>query len=258
MTAALSVQSVSREFPKRGSGEVVRVLDQVTFDVAPGEIVCIVGPSGCGKTTLLNILAGFDHPTGGRAFANGRRIVEPDPERAVVFQEAALFPWLNAKQNITFGLKEKRLKRAQRNAIGDEYLALVGLQQAESRLPSELSGGMRQRVALARALANGASVLLLDEPFAALDAQTRQQMHGELLRIWNRVHTTMVLITHAIDEAVTLADRVLVMLAEPGRIAETISISLARPRDDTSHEFNEIKRHIRTLLPQPRQEDVVA
>jgi NitT/TauT family transport system ATP-binding protein len=244
----LEVRGIRKEFRGRGRSADVVALDRVSLSVQDGEIVCIVGPSGCGKTTLLNVLAGFEQPTEGAAVFRGDRIVRPDPERGVVFQQPALFPWLSATGNIEFGLKEKRVPRGERHAVAQRYLEMVHLGDAGDRLPAQLSGGMRQRVALARALANGASVLLLDEPFAALDAQTKAQMQAELLRIWEETATTMVLITHDIDEAVFLADRVVVMAPNPGRIVEVIDIDLDRPRDDTSVPFNDYKRHLKSLV----------
>ncbi len=242
------MEAVTKEFQGRGGDQAVCALDRVSLQVRKGEILCVVGPSGCGKTTLLNLLAGFERPTGGIARFNGKEIKGPHPERGVVFQEAALFPWLSAIDNVRFGLTEKRLPRKDRARIAREYLAMVGLETAADRLPSALSGGMRQRVAFARVLANGASVLLLDEPFAALDAQTRSQMHWELLRIWDKTQATMVLVTHAIDEAVLLGDRIVVMAARPGRVREIVDVLIPRPRDDTSVAFNDLKRRVRSMI----------
>ncbi|MBB3041717.1 ABC transporter ATP-binding protein [Nocardioides soli] len=244
----VDVRQLSKRYPARAGHGPVLALDGVELSVEEGEIVCIVGPSGCGKTSLLNILAGFEDATSGAALFKGAPIQGPSPDRGVVFQEAALFPWLSARRNVEFGLVEKRMPKAERHSTSLEYLRLVGLEAAADRLPAALSGGMRQRVALARSLANGATVLLLDEPFAALDAQTKAQMHGELLRIWETMRTTMVLITHSIDEAVALADRVVVMAPNPGRIVTQFRIDLDRPRDDTSHPFNEYKREIRQVI----------
>jgi len=244
----VAVDQVSKHYPARSGHGPVHALDRVSLRVEPGEIVCVVGPSGCGKTTLLNLLAGFEDVSGGTVAFDGRPITGPHADRGVVFQEAALFPWLSARDNIGFGLRERRLPRATRRRITDEYLEMVGLDGAGERLPAALSGGMRQRVALARALANGAQLLLLDEPFAALDEQTKSQMHGELLRIWRETGTTMVLITHSIDEAVLLADRGIAMAPRPGRIMEEIVVDLPRPRDDTSAAFNDLKRHVRSLI----------
>lgn len=253
----ITADQVTKRFSGRGSQTDVLALDRVSLRVDEGEIVCVVGPSGCGKTTLLNILAGFESPSTGTATFQGHEISGPGPERGVVFQEAALFPWLSAQQNIEFGLKEKRMPPRERRAVAGEYLEMVGLQAAGDRLPAALSGGMRQRVALARALANGASVLLLDEPFAALDAQTKSQMQDELLRIWAQTGTTMVLITHSIDEAVLLADRVVVMAPHPGRIMEIIDVALDRPRDDTSVKFNDLKRRLRGMITESMQAPVL-
>lgn len=244
----LRVEEVRKEFPGKGRNASVVALDGVSLSVGVGEIVCVVGPSGCGKTTLLNLLAGFEQPTGGRALFREAGIVRPGPERGVVFQQAALFPWLSAVENIEFGLKEQGMARAERQAQARRYLELVRLGNAGDRLPAALSGGMRQRVALARALANGASVLLLDEPFAALDSQTKAQMQAELLRIWEETGTTMLLITHSIDEAVLLANRIMVMAPDPGRVTAVVDVDLARPRDDTSVPFNDLKRVLKAMI----------
>ena len=244
----LRVEEIRKEFVGKGRDSSVVALQGVTLSVDEGEIVCVVGPSGCGKTTLLNLLAGFERPSGGRALFRGADIVRPGPERGVVFQQAALFPWLSAVDNIEFGLKEKGLSRVERRAQARRYLELVRLGHAGDRLPAALSGGMRQRVALARALANGAAVLLLDEPFAALDSQTKAQMQAELLRIWSETGTTMVLITHSIDEAVLLADRIVVMAPDPGRVTAVLDVDLRRPRDDTSVPFNDLKRVLKSMI----------
>lgn len=244
----LEVSNLTKKYPPRAGHGPVLAIDGVDLSVTEGEVVCIVGPSGCGKTTLLNILAGFENASEGQALFDGKTISGPGPERGVVFQEGALFPWLSARRNIEFGLVEQRLSKKDQRQKSREYLKLVGLEEAADRLPSALSGGMRQRVALARSLANGANVLLLDEPFAALDTQTKAQMHAELLRIWETTHTTLVLITHSIDEAVTLADRVIVMSPNPGRIVTEFKIDLERPRDDTSSQFNIFKREIREVI----------
>ena len=244
----LRVDDVRKEFAAKGKAAGVVALEDVSLTVGDGEILCIVGPSGCGKTTLLNLLAGFERPSAGRALFRGDEIVRPGPERGVVFQQAALFPWLSAFANIEFGLREKRMPRGERRALAQRYLELVRLGDAGDRLPAALSGGMRQRVALARALANGASVLLLDEPFAALDAQTKARMQTELLRIWEETRTTMVLITHSIDEAVLLADRIVVMAPDPGRVTAVLDVDLARPRDDTSVPFNDLKRTLKAMI----------
>lgn len=248
--ALIDVDGVTKRFPGAGASDDVLALDHVSLQVDRGEIVCVVGPSGCGKTTLLNILAGFERPTTGSARFDGSEITGPSSERGVVFQEAALFPWLTARQNIEFGLREKKVARRERARVADEYLELIGLRAAGDRRPAALSGGMRQRVALARALANGASLLLLDEPFAALDAQTKAQMQSELLRIWEQTGTSMLLITHSIDEAVLLGHRVVVMAPHPGRILDVVDVSIDRPRDDTSAEFNELKRRLRAMIGQ--------
>ena len=208
----------------------------------------VLGPSGCGKTTLLNIVASFESASGGEVLLDGEPVRKPGPDRGVVFQEYALFPWLTVQQNIEFGLRERRMPRLERRERVRRQIASVGLSGFEQRYPQELSGGMRQRVALARLLINNPKILLMDEPFAALDAQTRSMMQQELLGVWSAERRTVIFITHNIEEAVLLGDRVVVMTARPGRIKEIVAIELARPRDVTSTEFNEIRRRVTVLL----------
>jgi NitT/TauT family transport system ATP-binding protein len=229
-------------------GEKVTAIDGIDLDIADDEFLTILGPSGCGKSTLLNIIAGFDQPSGGEVRLDGKIINKPGPDRGVVFQEYALFPWLNAAENIEFGLRERGVPKAERKARVREQIASVGLRGFENRFPHELSGGMRQRVALARVLVNDPKMLLMDEPFAALDAQTRTIMQSELLRVWGAERRTALFITHNIEEAVLLGDRVVVMTARPGRIKDIVPIKLPRPRDVTSAEFNQTRRYISSLL----------
>jgi NitT/TauT family transport system ATP-binding protein len=232
----------------------VIALDDVGFTVAPSQIACIVGPSGCGKTTVLNILAGFETQYEGRASLGDRPISGPGPDRAVVFQQDALFPWLTVHQNVVAGIARAQLSRgAGRRA--DDLLRLVYLHEFRDRYPYQLSGGMRQRAAIARALVRQPSVLLMDEPFGALDAQTRAEMQELLQSIWASYSPTLVFITHDIDEALTLGDVVFVMSARPGRIVETLRVGFARPRTDlivTTPEFNALKARIMTLLKTQR------
>ena len=218
------------------------------LEIGDDEFLTILGPSGCGKTTLLNIIAGFDRATSGDVRLDGEAILKPGPDRGVVFQEYALFPWLTVEQNIEFGLRERRIAKAQRRARVRDQIASVGLSGFERRYPQELSGGMRQRVAIARALVNDPKILLLDEPFAALDAQTRTLMQQELLRVWSAARRTAIFITHNIEEAILLGDRVVVMTARPGRIKEIVAVDLRRPRDVTSADFNETRRRIGLML----------
>ncbi len=208
----------------------------------------VLGPSGCGKTTFLNIVAGFEQPSGGSITLDGRPIPGPGPDRGIVFQEYALFPWLTVEQNVAYGLLERGLpKEAVRKQVA-HWLQLVGLSGFERRYPHELSGGMRQRVALIRVLANDPSILLMDEPFAAVDAQTRAVLQRELERLWSQTHKTVLFVTHSVEEAIFLGDRVVVMTARPGRVKDIILVDLPRPRDPTSNEFNAYRRHATRLI----------
>ena len=209
----------------------LEVLDVERLTVADGEFVTIVGPSGCGKSTLLHILGGFVHADAGRIRVHGRDVVAPGPDRGMVFQEFALFPWRTVAGNVGWGLEVQGLPAAERAAIVDRQLELTGLAEFRNHLPAELSGGMKQRVALARVLAFDPEVLLMDEPFGALDAQTREAMQDELTRLWERTGKTIVFVTHDIEEAIYLGDRVVVLTARPARIREEIAVDLPRPRD---------------------------
>lgn len=219
-------------------------LDGVSLEITTGEFVSIVGRSGCGKTTLLRMIAGFHTPTTGQVRVQGEVVTGPGPDRGMVFQGAALFPWLSAKRNITFGPRVQGADKAASTAQADELLELVGIPHAADRFPHELSGGMAQRVAIARALATDPTMLLMDEPFGALDELTRDAMQDELLRIWRKSRKTVVFVTHSIAEAVYLSDRVIVMTPHPGRVRADIPISLERSRDRTSPEFVAIEREI--------------
>jgi NitT/TauT family transport system ATP-binding protein len=216
------------------NGEPLLALHDVDFDVERNEFFSIVGPSGCGKTTLLNLLAGFEQPTRGELKVDGQVITAPGWERAVVFQEYALFPWYTVSQNIRYGLQRKRYPHAEQDRLIEHYIALVGLRGFESRYPRELSGGMRQRVSIARALAVNPAILLMDEPFASLDVQTREYMQDELLKIWQREPKTVIFVTHSIDEAIKLSDRIAIMAPRPGRVEEIKVVEFERPRDPTN------------------------
>ncbi|HWT86619.1 MAG TPA: ABC transporter ATP-binding protein [Myxococcales bacterium] len=237
---ALHVRGVGMRF-----GGIV-ALDRIDLDVAKGEFVCLLGPSGCGKSTLLNAIAGFTQPTSGEILAFGKRVVEPQPERAMVFQEYALFPWMTVRENVAFGLRIRgdREARAKADALLDK-LALRGF---GDRFPKDLSGGMRQRVALARCLALDAPMLLMDEPFGALDALTRRSMQDELLRIWTELQQTIVFVTHGIEESLLLADRVVVMTYRPGTVKQIVTVALPRPRDEATPEFSTALRGITQLV----------
>jgi NitT/TauT family transport system ATP-binding protein len=219
----------------------VTVLDGIDFTIGKGEFITVVGPSGSGKSVLLDIIGGLTQASDGGVQLDGNRIVKPDPKTGYVFQQYALFPWRTALANIEYALEVRGVPKRERSDRARYFLALFGLSGFEDRYPNQLSGGMQQRVAIARALATEPQVLLMDEPFAALDAQTRDILQGELLKIWEKIKTTVVFVTHAIDEAIYLADRVVVMTARPGRVKEIIDIDLPRPRDEdirASSEFN--------------------
>ncbi|MBB4040116.1 NitT/TauT family transport system ATP-binding protein [Microvirga flocculans] len=234
--AKLVIDGVSKRFAS--SRAVVQALDNVSLTIAEGEFVCLVGPSGCGKSTLLDIIAGLTKPDSGRVLADGKAVEGPGPERLVMFQESALFPWLDAFGNVMFGLKLRPdLTHAQRKEIAHHFLKLVGLEKFEHAHVHELSGGMKQRVALARALAPDPHVLLMDEPFGALDAMTRDQLYDDIQEIWMQSRKTIVFVTHNVREAVCLGDRVVLMSPSPGRIAQVFEIPLPRPRDINSPEL---------------------
>ncbi len=231
-------------------GEPLLALHDVNFQVQENEFFSIVGPSGCGKTTLLNLLAGFEQPTRGELKVGGKLITAPGWERAVVFQEYALFPWYNVSENIRYGLRRKRLPEKEQNKLFDHYIGLVGLRGFESRYPRELSGGMRQRVSIARALAVNPSILLMDEPFASLDVQTREYMQDELLKIWQREPKTVIFVTHSIDEAIKLSDRIAIMAPRPGRVEEIRVVELERPRDPTNAAMVRLAAEVKVWMRQ--------
>jgi len=258
--AAVRVDGVAHEFPasRQRNAQPVRALVDVSLDVAPQTFVSIVGPSGCGKTTLLRIIDGLILPTSGSVAIDGARVTGPARDRAMVFQDADLLPWRTTLANIMFGLEVHGAPRAKCEAKAREVIALVGLDGFEHHYPGQLSGGMRQRVGLARALSTEPRLLLMDEPFGALDAQTREAMQEELLRLWEHDQKTVVFITHSIDEAVLLSDVVVVMTARPGTVREVIPIELVRPRSNEEDlrgnpRFAEYRRRINALLHEPRQ-----
>jgi NitT/TauT family transport system ATP-binding protein len=228
--AHLEIDGVSLAYPNAREQSTFLALDSIGLGVERGEFVTIVGPSGCGKSSLLMLIAALLHPTSGNIRLNGKPVLTPGSDRALVFQDFALLPWRTVLKNVELGLELQRTPAAERKAIAQKYIAMVGLRDFEEHFPHQLSGGMRQRVGIARALSVGPEVLLMDEPFGALDAQIRQVMAVELLKIWERDRKTIVFITHDIDEAVFLADRVIVMSASPGRVIETIPVTLPRPR----------------------------
>ena len=244
---ALRIDGLAKVYRSRSGRESV-ALSPLTTAISAGEFLAVVGPTGCGKTTLLKILAGVVAPSSGSALVDGAPISGPSIDRSVVFQNFALFPWLTVLGNVEFGLSSQGLPPDQRRSIALEFLRSVGLSDAVDKRPSELSGGMKQRCAIARAFAVHPSVLLMDEPFGALDALTRRFLQRELVRIWREHQTTVVFITHSVEEAIYLADRILVMTAAPGRIKADLPVELPRPRDETSLGFVELERRIFDLL----------
>ena len=223
-------------------------LDVVDLECVKGSFTCLLGPSGCGKSTLLNMIAGFITPTTGEILVENIPVTGADADRGMVFQEYALFPWRTALENVKFGPMIKRLPPVTQDRIGRRYLEMVGLAGRENAYPRELSGGMKQRVAIARALANDPSILLMDEPFGALDAQTRETLQEELLEIWQREKRTIVFVTHSISEAIFLADQVVVMATRPGAIREIIKLDMPHPRDRNTDDFRKIEWHIHTIM----------
>lgn len=250
----ISIRNASKIFGAQNSeqSDQVTALANISFEIPRGEFFCIIGPSGCGKTTLLHTIAGFTKPTQGEVLNDGVPIAGPGPDRIMMFQEYGLFPWLTVWENIEFGLLAKGVPSKERAELIRYYVDMVGLSGFEKRHPAEISGGMKQRVSIARALAPDPDIVLMDEPFAALDSLTRDLLQEEILRIWEKTGKTFVLITHNIEEAVFLGDRVLAMSARPGRIKEIINIDLPRPRDASvrTHDkrFAEYKERLSQLL----------
>jgi NitT/TauT family transport system ATP-binding protein len=243
----LAIENVSRIFPGVRRGAPTRALEPTNLAVADNDFVTILGPSGCGKSTLLRLIAGLDRPSSGRIMLDGARVSEPGADRGMVFQSYTLFPWLTVADNVAFGLREKGVAREERSAVVKEWLGRIGLTGFEHHYPKQLSGGMQQRTAIARALANDPAILLLDEPFGALDNQTRALMQELLLGIWERERKTVLFVTHDIEEAIFLASRVVVMTARPGRIKADVAIDLPHPRHytiKTSPEFSALKARL--------------
>jgi len=246
----IEVAAVSKKF-RSSSGKVTTVFEDVSLSIERSEFVFLLGPSGCGKSTLLNMIAGFEAPSEGRIMQDGAPVEHPDARRTMVFQDVhgSLFPWLSAQANVEFGLRMAGMPLAQRRAVATKYLHLVGLREAASKMPFELSGGMKQRVQIARALATDPEVLLMDEPFGALDAQSRNVLQGELERIWQETKKTIIFVTHDITEAVRLADRIVVFGAGPAaKIVKTVPVDLPRPRLPTSIEVARLAQDIGTLF----------
>ncbi|CAN5339075.1 ABC transporter ATP-binding protein [soil metagenome] len=243
----LSIREVGKTFPGNRGKPPTQALRPVSLEVEDNDFITVLGPSGCGKSTLLRLVAGLDTPTTGEILLDGARIHGPGADRGVVFQSYTLFPWLNVRQNICFGLREKGLPEAQQKEISEQYIAKVGLRGFEDHYPKQLSGGMQQRVAIARALANDPKILLLDEPFGALDNQTRVLMQELLLGIWESARKTVLFVTHDIDEAIFMANRVAVFTARPGRIKADVPVDLPHPRHytvKTTPEFMALKARL--------------
>jgi NitT/TauT family transport system ATP-binding protein len=242
----IQIEHLNKEFELNGT--TIHALRDVNLSINKGEFVCLIGASGCGKSTLLRIMAGFETASGGAARMWSKPITEPGPDRGMVFQDYALFPWLTVRDNIAFGPTERsRPKNEVRDKV-ESFIDLVGLRKFAEAYPHQLSGGMKQRVAIARVLANDAEVVLMDEPFGALDAMTRERLQEELLDIWQRTGLTVVFVTHSIEEAIYLSDRVVVMTPSPGKIESDNPVTLVRPRDVSAPDFNEIRRMLGSKL----------
>jgi NitT/TauT family transport system ATP-binding protein len=244
----ITIDHVSRQFTDTKKNSTVKALDNISLEVQRNEFLCLLGPSGCGKSTLLNMIAGFDMPSSGTVSVGGQVITGPGSDRGFVFQQPTLMPWLTVWKNVAFHLTMRGMDKTKRREKAQHFIDMVRLTGFENHFPSELSGGMNQRVGIARALLMNPEVILMDEPFGALDEQTKMDMHSELIRIWSESQTTIVFVTHSIEESLSLGTHVAVMSARPGRIRELIKVDLPRPRDPTSAPFNDYKRHILSLL----------
>jgi len=251
MSAHIVIENVSKVFETDDRRMVA--LENIGLEIPRGQFVCLLGPSGCGKSTLLNAIAGFAPPTEGRIIADGVPVSGPGPERGMVFQEYALFPWMTVEQNVGFGLEIKGMAKPQIAARVAELLKLLSLEDFGKRYPKDLSGGMRQRVAIARVLALDSPIMLMDEPFGALDALTRRNLQDELLRIWAELKKTVIFVTHSIEEAIYLADRIVVMTYRPGTVKRDIVVDLPRMRDPSDPEFNALKRELGQLVMEEQQ-----
>src|SRR3981189_536392 len=246
--ATIQISNVSKTFRDLKRKTDVIALDDITLSVEKNEFLCLLGPSGCGKSTLQNMIAGFEKPSSGHVTVDGRAISSPGADRGMVFQHANLMPWLPVWENVAFHLLLRGSQKLMRREAAQRYIDMVGLTGFENHYPSELSGGMNQRVGIARALLMNPRVILMDEPFAALDAQTKLEMQEELVAIWQKHRCTIVFVTHSVDEALVLGNKIVVMTRRPGRIRESVTFDLPRPRDITSPEFNDAKRRVLALI----------
>jgi NitT/TauT family transport system ATP-binding protein len=253
--AFIELNNIVKVFRDHKNGNDMLAIDNITLKLEQREFLCLLGPSGCGKSTLLNMIAGFEFPSQGNVTVAGGPVRGPGADRGMVFQQANLMPWLPVWDNVAFSLKLQGKSSGERRQAAQRYIDAVKLTGFENHFPSELSGGMAQRVGIARALLLNPAVILMDEPFAALDAQTKLEMQEELVTIWNRYQGTIVFVTHSVDEALILGTKVAVMTHRPGRIRDLIDIELPRPRDTTSPAFNELKRHVLHLI---REESTLA
>lgn len=254
--AQIIVNNVQKVF--KTPGKDVIALKDINLDIKAGEFVCLLGPSGCGKSTLLNAVAGFALPSAGEISVEGKRVTGPGPERGMVFQEYALFPWMTVAQNIAFGLEIQKKDKAEIDLTVNQLLDLLHLNDFRDRFPKDLSGGMRQRVAIARVLALDSPIMLMDEPFGALDALTRRNLQDELLRIWEKLGKTILFVTHSIEESIYLADRIVVMTYRPGTVKRDQIVDMPRPRDPSSAAFNDLKRELGRLVMEEQQRHAAA
>lgn len=249
--AQIIVNNVQKVF--KTPGKDVIALKDINLEIKAGEFVCLLGPSGCGKSTLLNAVAGFALPSSGEITVDGRKITGPGPDRGMVFQEYALFPWMTIAQNIAFGLEVQKKSKAEIDLTVNQLLELLHLTDFRDRFPKDLSGGMRQRVAIARILALDSPIMLMDEPFGALDALTRRNLQDELLRIWGKLGKTILFVTHSIEESIYLADRIVVMTYRPGTVKRDQIVDMPRPRDPSSAAFNDLKRELGRLVMEEQE-----
>ena len=239
---SIEIKNINKSF--EGRGKNLSVLEDINLNINDGELVCLLGPSGCGKTTLLRLIAGLDQPTSGEIIANGEVVKKPSGDRAVIFQQYSLFPWLTVLQNVTFGLEISGGSKEENVQAAERYLKSVGLLDFKDSYPHELSGGMKQRVAIIRSLLNHSPILLMDEPFSALDMQNRHKLQEQLIGVWKRFENTIVFVTHDVDEAVFLADKIVLLDKNPGKIHELIEVNLERPRKRESSEFLALQESI--------------
>lgn len=257
--AFLEVRNVEKIYKDEKRGSAVKALENINFSIEENEFVCLLGGSGCGKSTLLNMIAGFEKPTSGEILMNGKKIEGMGADRGMVFQQATLMPWLTVSKNISFHLKLKRVSKQKQKEEAQKYIDMVGLKGFENHYPHELSGGMNQRVGIARALLQNPSLILMDEPFAALDPFTKADMQEELARIWQEHKRTIIFVTHSVEEALILGTKIIVLSNRPGRVNQIIDLNMSRPRDTTSPAFNQYKREILSLIkenkpaPEPKK-----